>query len=731
MIPAVGVAKSNGGDMEQKRESSMRTCAYISTALMLVSLSTEKCVGQLPSAPRTLENLLDDSSKPPLRMPERAADAPQQAVPSDAAIADAVELIRQAYESDYQANDKNPELLIHKLLSAASQTDVPARKYACLLEAERVAAKAGDYQRVLELADIRAVEFEIDGIQTRLDRLAEFLTPAAKRDPAALAKLYGHAIETAERGLQQETMAAGKAAADMAVVIAKATQMLGRSKKNPDLVAAGDEKLRDAQDLVKTIQKRREALAKVEAATAVLEDNPADPVANDTVGRYRCFTSSDWEDGLPMLSKADAGELKDMATEEIALRETNPPDVRRVFEVAGRWWKYAEAPGLSTQEKSAVKKHAGTLYGEIMDRLTDPLEGQVAQTRFASSEAPKPDRDDWVVPPPLPEPGPGPGPNGTLSPVIDKSLEWLIAHQLGDGGWSFEHGQCKTCNGQCDNPGAGKTAGDRSAATALAMIAFHRSGHSHKEGRYKAQLRQGIGFLTALAARGGGKCYGEGGSLYTQGCATIALAEAYALTKDVRLRPVAQAALNYIQDSQDPAGGGWRYAPRQAGDTSATGWQVAALAIGRSAGLAVRPDVLASADRFLNSVQADQGAAYGYTDAGKAQGTTAVGLFCRSKLGWTPKTPALNRGAATFVKAGPSADLYFDYYATQVTQYVGGESWNAWRTPMHDKLVQAQDQRGHAAGSWYDGVSGGHGANIGGRLYCTTLATMILCTGSP
>ncbi len=711
----------------------MRTCAYISTALMLVSLSTEKCMGQLPSAPRTLEDLLDDSSKPPLRMPERMADAPQQAVPSDDAIADAVELIRQAYESDYQASDKNPEPLIHKLLSAMSQTDVPARKYACLLEAERAAAKAGDYQRVLELTDIRAVEFEIDGIQTRLDRLAEFLTPAAKRDPAALAKLYGHAIETAERGLQQETMAAGKAAADMAVGIAKATQMLGRSKKNPDLIAAGEEKLREAQDLVKTIQKRRESLAKMEAATAVLKDNPADPVANDTVGRYRCFASSDWEDGLPMLSKADAGELKDMATEEIALRETNPPDVRRVFEVAGRWWKYAEAPGLSTQEKGAVKKHAGTLYGEIMDRLTDPLEGQVAQTRFASSGAPKPSRDDWVVPPPLPESGPGPGPrpDDTLSPVIDKSLEWLIAHQLGDGGWSFEHGQCKKCNGQCDNPGEGKTAGDRSAATALAMIAFHRSGHSHKEGRYKAQLRQGIGFLTALAAKGGGKCYGEEGSLYTQGCATIALAEAYALTKDVRLRPAAQAALNYIQDSQDPAGGGWRYAPRQAGDTSATGWQVAALAIGRSAGLAVRPDVLVKADRFLNSVQADQGAAYGYTDAGTARGTTAVGLFCRSKLGWTPQTPALNRGAATFVKTGPSADLYFDYYATQVTQYVGGETWDAWRTPMHDKLVQSQDQRGHAAGSWYDGVSGGHGADIGGRLYCTTLATMILCVGSP
>jgi hypothetical protein len=716
-----------------KKGSSMRTCVYLSAALVLSNLSTGWCVGQLPSAPRTLESLLDGASKPPLRIPDRASDAPRSPVPDDTAVADATDLIKQAYESDYQASGENPEPLILKLLAATSQTDVPARKYACLLEAERVAAKAGDYQRVLELVDIRAAEFDIDGIQTRLDRLPEFLTQEAKRDPAALAKLYGHAIETAERGLRQDATAAGKAAADMAVGIAKTTQMLGRSKKLPEVAAAGEKKLRDAQELVKTIQKRRDALAKVQAATAQLEGNPADPAANGTIGRYRCFTRGDWEKGLPLLSKADAGELKEMATEELALREVNPPDIRRVFALAGLWWKYAEAADLSADESDAVKRHAGTLYAGVVDRLTDPLEVQLAQSRFAKSGATKPSPEGVVDVSGLPVPAPVPMPkqDETISPAIDKSLGWLIAHQLGDGGWSFDHSQCKACNGQCDNAGVGKAAGDRSAATALAMIAFLRSGHSHKEGRYKAQLQQGIGFLAALATRGGGKCYGDGSNLYTQGCATIALAEAYGLTKDVRLRSAAQAALNFIQDAQDPAGGGWRYTPRQSGDTSATGWQVAALAAGRSAGLVVRPDVFKNADRFLNSVQADQGAAYGYTSPGDGRGTTAVGLFCRSKLGWRSGTPALNRGAATFVQAGPSADLYFDYYATQVTQYVGGETWGGWRKPMHDKLIEAQDQRGHAEGSWYDRVSSGHGASIGGRLYCTTLATMILCVGAP
>ena len=712
----------------------MRTCAYVSAALILANLLTGQCIGQLPSGPRTLENLLDGGSRQPLRMTERASDAPRYPVPADAAVVDATDLIKQAYESDYQTSSENPEPLILKLLDATSQTDVLARKYAGLLEAERVAAKAGDYQRVLEIIDIRAAEFEIDGIQTRLERLTEFLTPEAKREPAALAKLYGHAIETAERGLRQNAMAAGKAA-EMAIGMAKTTQMLGRSKKLPELAAAGEQKLRDAQELLKTIQRRRDALKKVQAAIALLDDNPADPTANGTVGRYRCFTGGDWEEGLTLLAKADAGELKEMATEEIALRESNPTDDRRVFALAGLWWKYADAAGLSADEADTVKKHAGTLYAGVVDRLTDPLEVQIAQTRFAKSGATKPSQEGVVGVPdpamPVPRPVLMPKPDEIISPAIDKSLAWLIAHQLGDGGWSFDHSQCKACNGQCGNAGKGKAAGDRSAATALVMIAFLRSGHSHKEGRYKTQLQKGVGFLAALSARGSGKCYGDGGTLYTQGCATIALAEAYASTRDVRLRSAAQAALNYIQEAQDPAGGGWRYTPRQAGDTSATGWQVAALVAGRAAGLAVRPDVLANADRFLNSVQSDQGAAYGYTDAGNARGTTAVGLYCRSKLGWPREAPALNRGVATFVKAGPSADLYSDYYASQVTHYVGGETWGQWRTPMHEKLVKAQGREGHAEGSWYDGVSSGHGASIGGRLYCTTLATMILCVGAP
>jgi len=214
--------------------------------------------------------------------------------------------------------------------------------------------------------------------------------------------------------------------------------------------------------------------------------------------------------------------------------------------------------------------------------------------------------------------------------------------------------------------------------------------------------------------------------MYSQGLAGIVLSESYAMTQDRRLQLPAQAALNYIMAAQDPAGGGWRYSPKQAGDTSAVGWQLMALKSGHMAFLQVSPLTIKKAVEFLNTVQQDDGAAYGYSDPGNGAATSAVGLLCRMYLGWKKDHPALQRGVDRLAKMGPSKDLYFDYYATQILHHLEGDRWVSWNTRMRDMLVNSQAKRGHEAGSWYDGVDGGHGAHAAGRLYCTSLATMIL-----
>ena len=310
--------------------------------------------------------------------------------------------------------------------------------------------------------------------------------------------------------------------------------------------------------------------------------------------------------------------------------------------------------------------------------------------------------------------------------AVESGLKWIIQHQMPDGGWSFNLSACPSCNGQCTH-GVDKGFGlDRCGATSMALLPFLGRGYTHKEGPYKKQIEAGIGFLAAMTMKGQGKAYAAGGNMYSQGLAGIVLSESYAMTQDRRLQMPAQAALNYIMAAQDPAGGGWRYSPKQAGDTSAVGWQLMALKSGHMAFLQVSPLTIKKAVEFLNAVQADDGAAYGYADPGNGAATSAVGLLCRMYLGWKKDHPALQRGVDRLAKMGPNKDLYFDYYATQILHHLEGDRWVGWNSRMRDMLVNAQAKKGHEAGSWFDGVDGGHGAHAAGRLYCTSLATMIL-----
>jgi len=315
------------------------------------------------------------------------------------------------------------------------------------------------------------------------------------------------------------------------------------------------------------------------------------------------------------------------------------------------------------------------------------------------------------------------GGNAQSEAAVEAALKWIINHQLPDGSWSFDFTKCPSCNGNCSHPGKIE---DRGGATAMALLPMLGRGYTHKEGPYKKQFEAGVGFLAALTVNGQGKAYEKGGNLYSQGLAGIALSETYAMTQDKRLQGPAQLALNYIMAAQDPIGGGWRYAPKQPGDTSAVGWQLMALKSGHMAFLQVNPLTIKKAVGFLNRVQADDGATYGYTDPGNGYGTSAVGLLCRMYLGWKKDNPALQRGVVRLAKAGPNQDLYFDYYATQILHHVEGDAWTAWNTKMRDMLVNSQQKQGHAAGSWFEGFDKGHGPERGGRLYCTSMATMIL-----
>jgi hypothetical protein len=276
------------------------------------------------------------------------------------------------------------------------------------------------------------------------------------------------------------------------------------------------------------------------------------------------------------------------------------------------------------------------------------------------------------------------------------------------------------CGGLCRDPG---NVGSTTASTGLALLPFLGAGEIGAGSQYEKVVDDGLYYLRSrlLVTSLGGDL--QEGTMYAQGIAAIALCEAYAMSRDESLRSAAQLAIDFICHAQHEAGG-WRYFPGQPGDTTVLGWQLMALKSAHLAGLTVPVDVLHRVEQFLDSVQREEGAVYGYQKPDKTPVPTAVGLLARMYLGWPREDSRLARGVNYLEKLGPSrTDMYFNYYATQVLHHYEGSGWDAWNTTLRDRLVATQSRRGHEHGSWY--FHDEHGKS-GGRLYTTAMCVMIL-----
>ncbi len=339
--------------------------------------------------------------------------------------------------------------------------------------------------------------------------------------------------------------------------------------------------------------------------------------------------------------------------------------------------------------------------------------------------------------------------SGAGEDAVEKALAWLAAHQMKDGGWSFDF--ARSCpmppEGRCTNSG---THGSRLAATALALLPFLGAGYTHETGPYQRQVGNGLGYLIESAARGQrGLDFMRGGDkgMYTHGIAAMALCEAHAMSKRKRkdLQQAAQEALRFIEEAQDQHGGGWRYKPNESpGDLSVTTWQMMALKSGRLGGLQVSQPVLYNAALFLDAVQTDGGRQYRYVPTDGRQGAgpdsaatcSACGLLLRMYLGWKPGDSGIDGKALdegidliarhSAIKDDATCNLYYAYYATLALHHFDGSHWRAWNEDIRDFLVQTQSGRGHESGSWY--FPDPHYCDHGGRLLNTVLAALILET---
>jgi len=320
--------------------------------------------------------------------------------------------------------------------------------------------------------------------------------------------------------------------------------------------------------------------------------------------------------------------------------------------------------------------------------------------------------------------------------AVRAALGWLASAQAKNGGWdasNFGAGQERVVLGHNRNR-AGRNAD--TGITGLALLAFLGSGHTHRQGPYARVVAEGLEYLRQRQ-RADGSLQGDAqlyARMYCHSMATFAVCEAFAITGDTRLEPMARAAVGYTLSMQHPTDGGWRYRRGDTGDTSQLGWQLMTLKSAQLAGIEIPQTTWTRVERFLRRVRrGPTGGLAAYRPAGPpSQTMTAEALFCRQLLDAagldTTSQAATLEATDSILQQLPSTtrrNLYFWYYASLAlhrAQYQSAEvavAWQDWNQALTTTLLSTQQ----AGGSWSEAtVWGGYG----GRVYTTALSAMCL-----
>jgi hypothetical protein len=273
----------------------------------------------------------------------------------------------------------------------------------------------------------------------------------------------------------------------------------------------------------------------------------------------------------------------------------------------------------------------------------------------------------------------------------------------------------------------------------MALLPYLAAGQTHESpGPYKTTIYRGLYWLMSHQTPAGDLSAKSSSQMYSHGLASIAICEAYGLSKDRTVGAAAQKAVRFIVDAQNKRTGGWRYTPVEEGDTSVVGWQVMALKSAMMAGIYVDHGVFDLAKQFLKSCSSGAyGGQFCYVPGQGATPTmSAVGLLCNQYLGTQRNDPLMTEGVGVLMGNLPdnnARSLYYWYYATQVMHNVPGPEWESWNRKMRKALIESQIKEKCAAGSWDPDkgppstpCSKDPWSEAGGRIMVTSLACLSL-----
>jgi hypothetical protein len=257
-----------------------------------------------------------------------SADQPKSPVPSTDDQAAARQQIQREYKVFFDRTAPADELdLANTLTDVASRTyNDPAKRYMLLVLARQLAIKAGDVDAADAACRKISQYFDVPLAAARLQMLQQADTVRQGRDSSA-AFAYS-ALRAVDDALTQDDFSSANSLLQLADGAA-------RDVGDPDLSAA----VAARKDQLSLQQSGHATIA---ANLAVLAGHPNDPDANLAVGKYDCFVRGDWGDGLPMLTKSNDPQLKQIA----ALDMGNPDKPSVQADVGDQWCDYATAQSI-------------------------------------------------------------------------------------------------------------------------------------------------------------------------------------------------------------------------------------------------------------------------------------------------------------------------------------------------------------------------------------------------
>lgn len=309
--------------------------------------------------------------------------APQQPVPDVEDVDKEINTINDVY------GGLDEERRVDKYTDLSLSTKNPARQYALLLEAGRLAVALRQAGKAMKAVDRQAELFRIDRHATRLGLLKELAKAGDSLTIQQMPELCLELETTAEQAFQANSWKQSEEASSELHKAAVKLRKLAESPQHKDGTRRDDalRYLDNANDTRRRSSRNQTAKAKYDEALEALAKDGTDSKARDAAARYLCFTAQDWKDGLERLAASGLRPANEIAADERAL--ANRDDAVALYALAERWWDVAVAKDskvFDDDEKEAIKRHAAAIYARVKGKMPDKVENDVAAKRAGSTQ---------------------------------------------------------------------------------------------------------------------------------------------------------------------------------------------------------------------------------------------------------------------------------------------------------------------------------------------------------